>query len=46
MKTPQKFSAVHAQVQNHFNQERHLLTRKEYNGRRAAALTEWRGLAA
>ena len=46
MKTLQKFSSVHAQVQNHFNQERHLLTRKEYKRRRAAALTEWRSLAA
>jgi putative transposase len=27
MKTLQKFSSVHAQVQNHFNQERHLITR-------------------
>jgi putative transposase len=46
MKTLQKFSSVHAQVQNHFNQERHLLTRKEYKRRRAAVLTEWRSLAA
>ena len=27
MKTLQKFSSVHAQVHNHFNQERHLVTR-------------------
>ena len=46
MKTLQKFSSVHAQVQNHFNQERHLLTRTEYKRRRAAALTEWRSVAA
>ena len=26
MKTLQKFSSVHAQVHNHFNQERHLVT--------------------
>jgi putative transposase len=30
MKTLQKFSSVHAQVQNHFNQERHLVTRQVY----------------
>jgi putative transposase len=28
MKTLQKFSSVHAQVHNHFNQERHLVTRQ------------------
>src|SRR5271165_6204696 len=30
MKTLQKFSSVHAQVHNHFNQERHLVTRQVY----------------
>ncbi len=28
MKTLQKFSSVHAQVHNHFNHERHLITRQ------------------
>ena len=28
MKTLQRFSSVHAQVQNHFNQKRHLVTGK------------------
>jgi putative transposase len=46
MKSLQKFSSVHAQVHNHFNQERHLVTRKEYKCRRAGALTEWLALAA
>jgi putative transposase len=46
MKTLQKFSSVHAQVHNLFNQERHLVTRKEYKRRRMAALIEWRALAA
>src|SRR6202158_5574112 len=46
MKTLQKFSSVHAQVRNHFNQERHLITREVYKQRRSAALVEWRGLAA
>ena len=44
-KTLQKFSSVHAQVQNHFNQERHLITREIYKQRRSAALAECRGLA-
>jgi putative transposase len=46
MKTLQKFSSVHAQVHNYFNQERHLVTRQVYKQRRSAALAEWRALAA
>jgi putative transposase len=46
MKTLQKFSSVHAQVHNHFNQERHLIIRQVYKQRRSAALAEWRVLAA
>jgi putative transposase len=46
MKTLQKFSSIHAQVRNHFNQERHLVTRKVYKQRRSAALEEWRALMA
>ena len=46
MKTLQKFSSVHAQVQNHFNDERHLITRQVYKQRRSIALAEWRALAA
>ena len=34
-KTLQKFSSVRAQVQNHFNQERHLITRPVYKQRRS-----------
>jgi putative transposase len=41
MKTLQKFSSVHAQVHNHFNQERHLVVRQTYKQRRSAALAEW-----
>lgn len=40
MKTLQKFSSVHAQVHNHFNQERHLVDRQTYKRRRSAALAE------
>jgi putative transposase len=46
MKTLQKFSSVHAEVHNHFNQERHLITRQAYKQRRAGALAAWRALAA
>jgi putative transposase len=46
MKTLQKFSSVHAQVHNHFSQERHLVSREIYRQRRSAALAEWRSLAA
>ena len=45
-KTLQKFSSVHAEVHNHFNQERHLVTRQVYKQRRSAALAEWCALAA
>jgi len=45
-KTLQKFSSVHAQVHNHFNQERHLVAREIYKQRRSTALTEWRALMA
>jgi putative transposase len=42
MTTLQQFAAVHSSVHNHFNQERHLYSRKN----RAAALAEWRELSA
>ena len=45
-KTLQMFSSVHAQVHNHFNQERHLVPREVYKQRRSAALAEWRAIAA
>lgn len=44
MKTPQKFSSVHASVHNHFAQERHLVSRQVYKERRSAALAEWRSV--
>jgi putative transposase len=46
MKTLQKFSSVHASVHNHFNQERHLISRSLYRERRSAALAEWRAVMA
>ena len=46
MKTLQKFSAVHAAFHNHFNQDRHLISRDDYKDRRSAALAEWRTVMA
>ena len=46
VKTLQKFAAVHASVHNHFNLERHLTHRNKFKSDRAAALAEWRQLAA
>ena len=45
MKTLQKFASVHANVQNHFNLELHLVDRQTYKERRSAALAEWQILA-
>ena len=42
MKTLQQFASVHASFHNHFNQERHLVSRDLYKERRSAALAEWR----
>ena len=44
--TLQKFASVHASLHNHFNQERHLNRRDIFKQNRAAALAEWRQLAA
>ena len=45
-KTLQKFAAVHASIHSHFNQDRHLNRRDIFKQNRAAALAEWRQLAA
>ena len=42
--TLQKFVSVHASIQNHFNQERHLYSRINVKLNRAAALAEGRQL--
>jgi transposase-like protein len=44
LKALQKFSSVHASVDNHFNQDRHLVSRETYAQMRSAALAEWRSL--
>ena len=46
IKTLQKFTAVHASIHNHFNHRRHLSRRDIFKQHRAAALAEWRQLAA
>ena len=46
MKTLQEFTSVHANVHNHFNQERHLVDRQALKDRRSAPLVEWRILMA
>ena len=46
VKALQKFASVHASIHNHFNHERHLNRRDIFKHYRAAALAEWRQLAA
>lgn len=46
MKALQKFASVHASFHNHFNSERHLVSREIYRERRSASLAEWQNLAA
>ena len=46
VKTLQKFASVHASIHNHFNQERHLYSRKNFKLNRSTALAEWRELSA
>lgn len=45
-KTLQKFVSIHSAVCNHFNHERHLVSRDDFKEEREAALVEWRQLAA
>jgi len=46
IKTLQKFASVHSSIHNHFNLDRHLNRRDIFKQKRAAALAEWRELAA
>jgi putative transposase len=43
-KTLQKFVSIHASIQNHFNQERHLYSRTNFKLNRTTALADWRQL--
>ena len=45
-KSLQKFTAIHASIYNHFNQERHLYRRAIFKNNRSAALAQWRELCA
>ena len=45
-KSLQKFASIHASVHNHFNQDRHLNSRKTFKLNRVAALAEWRQIVA
>jgi len=42
----QKFVSVHASIHNHFNHQRHLVSRVDFKKSRDAALVEWRRLIA
>jgi len=44
-KTLQKFVSVHSAISNHFNHERHLISRDAFKGKREAALVEWQQLS-
>jgi putative transposase len=46
MRSLQKFTSVHASVQNHFNQQRPLYSRKNFKINRTAALNGWRQVCA
>ncbi|MEO5597542.1 MAG: DDE-type integrase/transposase/recombinase [Novosphingobium sp.] len=44
-KTLQEFASVHANVDNHFNLERHVVDRQTFKQRRSDAMAEWQALA-
>jgi putative transposase len=46
MRSLQQFVAVHSLIQNHFNQERALISRDSFKANRAAALAKGRQLCA
>ena len=46
VKTLQQFASIHASIHNHFNLDRHLNSREIFKQNRAAAMAEWRHLAA
>ena len=46
IETLQKLAAVHASIQNYFNQDSQLNRRGIFKQNRSAALAEWRQLAA
>ena len=46
IKTLQKFASIQVSIHNHFNHERHLISRDDFKGRREATLVEWQRLSA
>ena len=44
MRSLQKFVSIHSSVQNHFNQERHIIDREIFKLQPNAALAEWQQL--
>ena len=46
MGTLQEFAAVHGSIHNHFDQQRHLISRQTYKTNRSATMAEWRTLMA
>jgi hypothetical protein len=46
VKEAYRFAAAHASIHNHFNHDRHLNRLDIFKQNRAAALAEWRQLAA
>lgn len=42
----QKFTSIHSTVTNHFNHQRHLISRNDYKTKREAALINWQQLCA
>jgi len=44
MKSLQKFASVHDSFYNHFNSQRHLVSRKLYKDMRLDAFAEWQSL--
>ncbi|MCP5398229.1 MAG: IS6 family transposase [Sphingobium sp.] len=46
MKSLQKFASVHHSFYNHFNSQRHLVSRQVYKDMRSEALAEWQSLMA
>ncbi len=45
-KSLQEFASIHSSIQSHFNQERHLSNRKNFELKREIGLAEWRQLTA
>ena len=45
-KTLEKIVSIYCAVCNHFNHERHLISRDDFKGRREAALVQWQQVSA